>query len=526
MTEACDLADQLAENTKNAAYAFAIWAFYHPAEDPVEYERILVRLATAETICQKLGEESDVAFIAENSARLLLSGPLKDAEKARLQASTAVKIREKLENLGKLGRARLLLAQCLDSQASPDWEEAAKVYREALSCLTADEDKASRATALYYLAQCLHSQATPDWEEAYQSSEQALKLWLELERKTEAVQVLAQLAWLCPRRALPPWVETINLCRTTLRLLTEDEDKAMRATALNNLAQCLYSQATPDWEEAYQSSEQALKLWLELERKTEAVQLLAQLVWLCPRRALPPWVEATELCRAVLGILTADEDKRLRGTAVHCLSSILQASPTPDWSQVISISEQAVELLMSFGEANELEQALIGLASALHDQPTPDMTRAIALWKEICHRFPNVNSLLGLIMSLDRAGEFVEADRWVSQIQPEQLGGDDESPDTPLAQRREAYLALRRNDLDSVTAVALRLENTSENARGMLLISLVRFVQDEPAQARQYFEAAQAASDDMTWFWPIADAYYTRHRQGNIDKYKQFLGEA
>ncbi len=349
---------------------------------------------------------------------------------------------------------------------------------------------------------------------------------MELTQKVEAVQNLTQLLWLCPRRAQPPWEETINLCRTILGLLTEEEDQATRATALYNLAQCLHSQATPDWEEAYQLSEQAMKLCVELERKAEAVQVSAQLVWLCPRCAESPWKEATELCRAVLGILTADEDKRLRGTAVHRLSSIMQNSPTPDWSQIISISEQAVELLKSSGEANEFEQALIGLASALEDQPTPDMTRAIALWREICHRFPNVNSLLGLVMSLDRAGEFIEADRWVSQIQPEQLGGDDESPDSPLAQRREAYLALRRNDLKSVTAVALRLRNTSENARGMLLISLVRFAQGEPAEARQYFEAAQAASDDMTWFWPIAGAYYARHRQGNIDKYKQLLGEA
>lgn len=285
MTEACTLADQLGEETKNAAYASVLWAYYHPAQDAETFEQRLSRLTAAERICIKLGKDIDVAYIADMTAKLLLFGANKDAAAALQHASAAVDAHKRLKNPAKLGAALVVLAQC---QAPPDWEGAAKTYREALRCLTEDTSKELRGTALNCLAECQRNQTSPDWEGA------------------------------------------INTCQEALSCLTDDTAKELRTAVLYNLGICRMSQTPPDWEAAYALSKQALELSLELALKLETVLGLENLVWLCSMCSQPPWEDVTEHCHMALGILTADEDKQQRESVRVCLAKCLHSQTPPN----------------------------------------------------------------------------------------------------------------------------------------------------------------------------------------------------
>lgn len=289
------------------------------------------------------------------------------------------------------------------------------------------------------------------------------------------------MAFLCQKCASPPWEETASLSRQLVTLLSADEDKPLRATALYVLAVCLDSQPQPDWGAACAVSKQGLQFCIESGQKSGAVEALAQLAFLCAKCASPPWDETTALSRQVIGLLTEDDDKPLRVTALETLASLLGGRESPDFSA------------------------------------------AAEAWEEAAEQLPRANNILGLVISLDCVGKFSDADAWIARLDRAKLG-DEETLGSPLSRRREAYLALRRNDLEAVITIASGLRETSESARAMLLLSVACFVRGDHAKAHEAIHSAHSNKDDRAWFAHVAAAYFARHG-GDIGQYRSLLLE-
>ena len=268
----------------------------------------------------------------------------------------------------------------------------------------------------------------------------------------------------------------------------------------------------PLWEEAIDLNRQELELTATEDRSGRA-SALYQLAYCLHNKPDPQWDEAIDLYRQELDLRTEAEDRSGRATTLFQLAYCLHFKPELDWEQAIVSSRRSLEIRRELTDVQNLISSMSQLTWLLTDNPDAQWDEAIDLYRQVMALATDmgvrVNEMAGLILCLDRVGNFGEGDQWAEEM-GRLLIASDTIPEEPLIMRRKAYLALRRNDLDTVFAIAGSLSGTLEEVRAALLSSVALFASARNQDAQATLMRANSTGEDVAWIKNIAIGYFSR----------------
>ena len=448
----------------------------------------------------------------------------------------ALELLTKSKRSDECANALFSIASCLRSKPKPEWDEAIESYHQALEFLKKPEQSEKRANTLYSIAFCLHNKLKPEWDEAIEHYRQALELQSKPEQSDDRASTLYHIAICLRSKPKPEWDEAIEFYRQALELLTKSIRLDECANALFSIASCLHNKPKPEWDEAIESYRQALELLTKPERSEERADTLSHIAYCLHHKPKPEWDEAIEFYRQALELLTKPEQSENRANTLYYIAFCLRSKPKPEWDEAIEFYRQVLELLTKSGRQDVLTSILSEIAFCLCHKLKPDWDEAIGLLRQAINMLvvpgqtiDHIATLhpeytIGIIMALDGKGLYEEAEIWANRLNKSHLVEDEATAiNMPIIIRRQAYLALRSNDLKAAISFIEELRDTSENNKAMLLASIVYFYKNKTRKARQLILITSPDPNNVAWIRTIAICYFQRYAPDKLAKYISLL---
>ena len=302
-------------------------------------------------------------------------------------------------------------------------------------------------------------------------------------------------------------------------MLTESEYNKERADALYHIAYCLHNKPEPEWDKAIEAYQKAMDLLTESKYSKDRASALNQIAYCLHTKPEPEWDEAIETYRKAAELLTESEHNKDRSFALLRIAYCLHSKPEPEWDEAIETYQKAAELLTNSEEQENYAYVLHQIAYCLRIKPEPDWEKAIETYKETIKIKENPNSIIGLMICHDAIGDFKSADNLMAKLQAEDIDRGSSDKIVALAERRNAYFALRSGDRIETLAIAESLKDSSENAKAMLISAIVHFADEDEQAFLQKLSYASPSMDDKLWARGIAIGYFARFDIPNISQF-------
>ena len=197
----------------------------------------------------------------------------------------------------------------------------------------------------------------------------------------------------------------------------------------------------------------------------------------------------------------------------------MHSKPEPEWEKAIETFQKAAELLTETEHNKDHANALRQIAYCMHSKPEPEWEKAIEVYQESIQIKDGSINITGLMICLDAIGDFKSADNLMTKLQVGDFERDSSDENVAIAERRNAYFALRSGDRMEALAIAESLKDSSENAKAMLISAIVHFA-DEDKQA--FLEKLSYASPNMNaklWARGVAIGYFARFEIPNVSQF-------
>jgi tetratricopeptide (TPR) repeat protein len=169
------------------------------------------------------------------------------------------------------------------------------------------------------------------------------------------------------------------------------------------------------------------------------------------------------------------------------------------------------------------ETVELAIVWAEHFEETADWEKAVEIWRECVDKFKDINSEFGLMIALDRIGEYEEADTLARQINIERETDAFSDAARALDDRRRAYLLLRENRVEEVLEIVDALRDGPEHIRVLLLASVGLHFKGDSDIAFDTMREAKPEPTDCAWILNIAAGYFNRYAPEMLGDFKSAL---
>jgi len=149
--------------------------------------------------------------------------------------------------------------------------------------------------------------------------------------------------------------------------------------------------------------------------------------------------------------------------------------------------------------------------------------KAVEVWRKFLRNFKDINSKIGLVIALDIIGKYVESDKISNQINIFEELNSSSDEISALANRRIAFLYLRKNQVIEVLNIVDLLKGSNEECRALLLASICYHDKEKNDFVLKSIKDSNPKIIDILWIKQIAIGYFNRYSPNKLKPFLKLL---